>query len=64
MSRFRLIRPVALAGVGIASIVGLAGTAGATMPPGSDAPGTEMAGGEMAGPSGPLCAAVPTDQPR
>jgi uncharacterized surface protein with fasciclin (FAS1) repeats len=45
---------VALASLSVAG--GLAaGTASATMPPGS---GSEMA---MAGPSGPLCAAVPTD---
>lgn len=48
MSRNRLIRAVALAGIGVASIATAAGTVAASAPP-------------AASPSGALCAAVPGD---
>jgi uncharacterized surface protein with fasciclin (FAS1) repeats len=51
----RLIRTIAIAGLGAASLagVGLGAVAGASAPPADSA--------AMAGPTGPLCAAVPSD---
>jgi uncharacterized surface protein with fasciclin (FAS1) repeats len=53
MFHHRLIRTVAIAGIGAASLVGVGAVASASAPPADSAP--------MSGPTGPLCAAVPAD---